>query len=209
MNPRDPMELNLVEQYVTAAWRLQRLLKAEQEAYLDQAQSDQQSLLDARAIHEEVGGGDDWQPPIPDAGWLMWRMMSDAKPSKLERFGRYEQRLQGTMRRCLSDLLKMRSQLPSDQPPSELVTNQIAEQSVQIEATDPADEPISSCDRQLYRALVGWRRGVLIGEEMEEAYMHGRRPAQVMAEELQQQFDAHDQRKKQSQATAAAPNSAD
>jgi hypothetical protein len=208
MNPHDPMELNLVEQYVTAAWRLQRLLKAEQETYLDQAQADQQALLDARAIHGEVIEEDDWQPPMPDAGWVMWRLMSDGKPSTLERLSRYEQRLQGTMRRCLQDLEKLRQQLPADQQPSELVQQQLDEQAVQIEATDGSPEQISSLEQQLYRSMVGWRNGVLIEEEMKEAYSNGRRPGQVMAEALQQRFDEHEARQKQPTPPDAAPPSA-
>jgi hypothetical protein len=88
LRPRDAVEAELVEQYLSCTWRLKRLRRAETDAYHQQA--------------EAMGNQS-------SSGQLM-RCMLEAESRTLEKLGRYEQRLFSGMLRCSKELRILQNQ---------------------------------------------------------------------------------------------------
>jgi hypothetical protein len=190
LNPRDALELALVEESISSAWRLRRLRTAEHEAYVDEGAMLADELRDFCAANSDSGQAD-IVPPIPAAGLVMWRMLNSTDHT-LEKLGRYEQRLLSTMRRCMSDLRKLQEG-PATVDPSGLVARicqQIAadEAIVQNEPTDapagaaPAANPLG--EKELYRALENYWRNADRKEAMAEAYSNRYDPADAQRQAL-------------------------
>jgi hypothetical protein len=138
LNPRDRVELQLIEQYINCSWKLLRAQSAEQEAYHETATLYQMEAIanlrrqvaaeadllahdpHAQALLDEELTSDlepaDLPPPAP--GLTLSRLL---EVDTLERIGRYEQRISNTMRRCLMQLQLLRNQL-IEEAPSELTS---------------------------------------------------------------------------------------
>jgi hypothetical protein len=135
LNPRDRVELQVIEQYINCSWKLLRAQSAEQEAYQETATlyqieaisdlrrevANEADLLDdprERALLDEELICDlepaDLPPPAP--GLTLSRLL---EVDTLERIGRYEQRICNKMQRCLMQLQLLRNQL-IEETPSEL-----------------------------------------------------------------------------------------
>jgi hypothetical protein len=133
--PRDLLELQVVEQYISSSWKLRRLEAAEQEAYLDEAE------VMSLELSESLGDSKDL--PQPSVGLLTWRLMEDGK---LERLSRHQQRLWNQMQKCLKQLAELKRQ-PAEQEDLE------AAAIVQNEPSEGAGSGNSSGEEDLYHAL--------------------------------------------------------
>jgi hypothetical protein len=190
LNPRNALELALVEESISSAWRLRRLRAAEHEAYVEEGAVLGDEFRDFCAVHCNPGEAN-ITPPVPAAGVVMWRMLQSTEGT-LEKLSRYEQRLLNTMRRCMSDLRKLQ-EAPASADPTELVARicqQIAadEPALQNEPTDkpagaaPGVNPLG--EKELYRAVENYWRNADRKEAMEEAYLNCYDPAEAQRQAL-------------------------
>jgi hypothetical protein len=101
-NPRDSVEAELVEQYLSCTWRLKRLRRAEISAYECEAQLIKQRLAEWDEQHPEkkLPGMENFEPR---SGQVMCSIF-ESEDRTLEKLGRYEQQLFGTMLRCSKEL---------------------------------------------------------------------------------------------------------
>lgn len=91
--PRDSIELEIVEQFISASWRLRRVRAAEVALYREhQAQLEEQQISN------------------PTASEIFVAMISQSHNSDIERYHRYERRLEDSMHRCINQLRKMRNE---------------------------------------------------------------------------------------------------
>jgi hypothetical protein len=108
MQPRNAVEAELVEQYLSAAWRLKRLRRAELYAYNDQAQAIKDRLQEWDEKHPETKP-DSTQHEQPGSGWVMLELL-ESEDHTLEKLARYEQGLFNTMLRCTKELRALRAE---------------------------------------------------------------------------------------------------
>jgi hypothetical protein len=120
LNPRDVLELQLVEQIISASWRIRRIRRAERIAYASVGDAltdesptavrpnafDVELQLDAQIAEQQLQ-----DPREPSAGMVMLAMHAgDEQGRTLDRLHRYERRLEQTMHRCLGQLHKLREE---------------------------------------------------------------------------------------------------
>jgi hypothetical protein len=117
MQPRDAVEAELVEEYLSCSWRLKRLRRAELSAYEGGAEDIKQQLAEWDEQHPEKKppGGPHFEP---SSGWVMCAMF-ESKDRTLEKLARYEQQLFSTMLRCSKELRALRrEEVDEDEMPS-------------------------------------------------------------------------------------------
>lgn len=125
LNPRDALELGLVERVVAAMWKLRRIERYESHLYEKQTQLWEKSLGPTR---ESLGLGRN--EPIPAD--IVWRDSEPAFKESLDRLAAAERHLDNTIRRTLRDL----TQLQKTEPPEEL--NEFAAKALAADAENGA-----------------------------------------------------------------------
>jgi hypothetical protein len=166
LNPRDIVELEVVEDIIAAQWKLKRLRGAEKEAYLDEAAAMQDELARFHAVHNPTAKPID--PPVPDVGLLTWRMLRSGTNSHLDRLSRHEQRLVNNIRRSTAQLEQLQMREIGIEPTS-LAQDALDQANAQNEATAEAPAGKPSSDGALYRALGRYQRNAELQETMEGA----------------------------------------
>jgi hypothetical protein len=190
LNPRDALELAVVEQIVTSHWKLRRLTAAEHEAFREQ---EHLCVLDYQIFRHANGEPrvEDDQLPPPGVGMMMWRMLKDdQEEAVLEKISRHAYRLNNTIRRCMSQLQQLQERAEIEQPASALVEDLLQQQAaqeqekMQNEPTADEQDANRAAGEELYRTLSDYRRAWSMEEEMKEAYLNGRMPSKALEDEI-------------------------
>lgn len=137
LNPRDGLELRLVERVTVALWKLQRLQRAEQALHTS-AMIKFERPADPY-LHERCGMGAGDVPTVEQV-----RMTMSAKQiEELERLQSYEYRLENSINRTLRQLAKLQKDAPvdklSDYAQATLAAEIAAQQKMASEADGSGD----------------------------------------------------------------------
>jgi hypothetical protein len=135
-NPRDSVEAELVEQYLSCTWRLKRLRRAEISAYECEAQLIKQRLAEWDEQHPEkkLPGMENFEPR---SGQVMCSIF-ESEDRTLEKLGRYEQQLFSTMLRCSKELRVLQREEVEDEANVQNEPTAPRPANVQNEPTAPA-----------------------------------------------------------------------
>lgn len=174
MRPGDVVEMELTETYIRSFWKLRRLRGVEQLVYLSEARSIQQKL-DA-SYEQHPSEPEEERSESPHACMVMLRLMN-REDQMLERLGRYEHRLQGTMHRCMREL----RQLQKDKRRQELEAIKEEErEQAEIDALFNVDEPNGDASRD-----ASSDRSEMQNEATDGANVANLRPGQRLPEGLE------------------------
>jgi len=101
LNPRDALELTMVDQIVADLWKLRRVRKAERDLF----------------IKADEGSRVPGQTNPTDPGILLARMLcTDQSDQNLDRLHRYERRLESSVFRGLREMRRLRMEESIDEP---------------------------------------------------------------------------------------------
>jgi hypothetical protein len=114
LKPQNQLELNLVDQIISATWRLYRLARAEELLHCDFSH-DAETLLDRQEWVDNDDPSDAEAPPPAHA--TLVAALKDEHQS-LDRLARHEQRLQRTIHRGLRELRLLRQHATDALPES-------------------------------------------------------------------------------------------
>jgi hypothetical protein len=103
MDPRDGVELQLVEQWVGECWKLKRLQAAERSVFEELAKRIQRN----NEVDRKVYNKSESEQVHPDAISVTRRLIMDGT---LEKYQRYQQRLLNNMLRCGRELRSLRKE---------------------------------------------------------------------------------------------------
>lgn len=125
LNPRDGMELELVERVIDACWKLRRLQRLERLAYGRECERQA-----AKESVDREGMGIGHREPIPAEA--AWQAGSEAFHAKLDRLENQQRRLDNGLNRALRQLQQLRKEA-LDETPSEFALAALAAEQAQHE----------------------------------------------------------------------------
>lgn len=109
LNPRDTLEMELVERVIEACWKLRRLQRLERLAYRHECEAQTQS----ESLDREGMGLGHREPVTADAAW---QNGGERFHAKLDRLDNQQRRLDNALHRALRQLQRMRKEALDEAP---------------------------------------------------------------------------------------------
>jgi hypothetical protein len=203
LRPQNFLELQFVDALVYAQWRLLRLQKSEALMYISFRDKLMDHFLETwteqdgeagklRALEEEKILDEN-----PDhASCLMARMLIEPGQDQITKFGKYEQRLQNTVHRCLRELRQLRKdrEVIDALPPSP------------FDEELPPAPPLASCEELPPTPLPSPLQGVPTYSWEAKGKGEGRAIVEEVANDLQEENGEHDSAERTQPTPCASPS---